>query len=62
MTLTHNYTSRKFLLTVAFTVFGIVAAFAGKLTGEYVALATLVIGAYSAGNVAAKRAPHGQED
>ena len=45
----HNYLSRKFLLTAVFTFFGIVAAFAGKLTADYVALATLVIGLAIAG-------------
>lgn len=53
--MTPHYTSRKFVLTVAIAAAGIVATFLGKLTSEYVAFATLVIGAYGATNVAAKR-------
>lgn len=53
------YLSRKFLLATVFTLAGVGLAFAGKLSGEYVALATLVIGAYAAGNVAAKRVAPG---
>ena len=49
------FLSRKFLLAAAFTVFGAVLAFTGKLNGEFVALATLIISAYAVGNVAAKR-------
>ena len=49
------YLSRKFILAVSFTIFGTTLAFMGKLHADYVGLAALVIGAYAAGNVAAKR-------
>ena len=49
------YLSRKFILACAFTIFGTTLAFMGKLHADYVGLAALVIGAYAAGNVMAKR-------
>ena len=49
------FLSRKFILAVSFTIFGTALAFMGKLQADYVGLAALVIGAYAAGNVAAKR-------
>lgn len=58
-----DYASRKFLLTVTFTVAGTVALFAGKMDGAtYVALATLVLGVYGASNVAEKHVAKGGHD
>jgi hypothetical protein len=52
----HSYLSRKFLLTASITAAGIVGFLLGKMSGgEFVAFAPLVIGAYGASNVAAKR-------
>lgn len=51
-----DYASRKFLLTCFFAVTGSLALMLGKIGGgEYVALATLVLGVYGAANVADKR-------
>lgn len=55
-------TNRKFKFAlVAFTV-GVVALFLDKLSGEqYVALVTLILGVYTAGNVTQKRT-QGRDD
>ena len=51
-----KFTSRKFLLTAFFAVTGAIGWFAKRMDGaEYVALATLILSAYGASNVAAKK-------
>lgn len=51
-----KFLSRKFGLAVAYSVAGVVALFTGHISGpEFVALATLVMGAYGMANVAEKK-------
>jgi hypothetical protein len=48
-----KYLSRKFIIVFSLTVAAIAALFIGKLTGaEFVALAGLLVGAFTAGDVA----------
>lgn len=52
-----RFTSRKFFLAAWFSGFGTVGWLWGKMDGPtYVALATLVLAAYGAANVAARKA------
>jgi len=48
-----KYLSRKFIIVMSFTIATIAALFIGKLTGaEFVTLAGLMVGAFTAGDVA----------
>ena len=48
-----KYLSRKFIIVIAFTVAAIAALFIGRLTGaEFVTLAGLLVGSFTAGDVA----------
>lgn len=48
-----KYVSRKFVIVLAFTVATIAALFIGRLTGaEFVTLAGLLVGSFTAGDVA----------
>lgn len=50
-----DYKSRKFFLTMVFTATTIAALFLDKISGgEFVAVATLILGVYGASNVGAK--------
>lgn len=51
-----DYLSRKFVLTVAVLAVGSIALLIGKMGGgEFVALATLVLGVYGTANVTEKK-------
>jgi hypothetical protein len=51
-----RYGSRKFLLTLLFSLAGIVALFVGKLTGDqFIALAGLVLTIHNTSNIIADR-------
>lgn len=55
-----DYASRKFVLTACIIAVGSVALLIGKMGGgEYVALATLVLGVYGTANVAEKKVTGG---
>lgn len=57
-----DYVSRKFLLTFCVLTVGSIALLVGKMGGgEYVALATLVLGVYGTANVAEKRQKKSEE-
>lgn len=50
-----DYKSRKFFLTMVFTITTIVALFLDKINGgEFVAVVTLILSVYGASNVGAK--------
>ncbi|HVC17688.1 MAG TPA: hypothetical protein VNE18_10345 [Rhodanobacter sp.] len=54
--MTTRYASRKFLLTLLFSVAGVGALFSGKLSGDqYVALVTLVLAVHHTANIMAAR-------
>lgn len=56
MTIPARYLSRKLLVTVAILVTGIVALFTDKMDDtQFVALATLIMTIYVAGNVTQKK-------
>jgi hypothetical protein len=51
-----DFSSRKFLITISILIVGSIALLIGKLGGgEYVALATLILGVYASANVVEKR-------
>lgn len=48
-----KYLSRKFIVVLSFTIAAVAALFIGRLTGaEFVTLAGLLVGSFTAGDVA----------